>query len=209
MFTGLVEELGTVRSIDADGDAITITIDAPLMTADASLGDSIAVNGCCLTVVHLDGTAWQANAVPETMDRTNLGLLGVGSAVNLERPMAADGRFGGHVVQGHVDTTTTVTGIDAVDGGSFRSRFALPASVARYVVAKGSVTLDGISLTVAALGADWFEVAVIPHTAEVTTLGRREVGDVINVEVDVLAKYVERQLEFLSPTATPSLNQES
>jgi len=206
MFTGIVEELGTVRSLDARGDGIRIAIDATTVVSDAEMGASIAVNGCCLTVVDFDETGWSADAVPESMDRTNLGQLVVGSRVNLERPLRADGRLGGHIVQGHVDATTTIESITEQDDGSFRYRFALPQELTTYVVEKGSITLDGISLTVASLigegaGAG-FEIAIIPHTAAVTTLGLRTPGDLVNVEVDVLAKYVERQVAASIAAAT-------
>ena len=134
---------------------------------------------------------------PETMDRTSLGALDIGSAVNLERAVRAEDRLGGHIVQGHVDATTTITKIEVYEDGSWRYHFALGDDVAPYVVEKGSITLDGISLTVASLSTNEFSIAVIPHTAEVTTLGSKKVGDMVNVEVDVLAKYVERQLRLM------------
>jgi riboflavin synthase len=192
MFTGLVEEVGTVRSVTPVGDGARVVIEAALVLSDAELGASIAVNGCCLTVVEFDGDSWAADAVPETLERTNIGNLAPGDAVNLERPLAANGRYGGHVVQGHVDATATITSVTELDDGSYRYTFALPPSLAAYVVEKGSVALDGISLTVASVDASSFSIAVIPHTHEVTTLGRRTVGDAVNVEADVLAKYVER-----------------
>jgi len=192
MFTGLVEEVGTVRSVTPVGDGARVVIEAALVLSDAELGASIAVNGCCLTVVEFDGDSWAADAVPETLERTNIGNLDPGDAVNLERPLAANGRYGGHVVQGHVDATATITSVTELDDGSYRYTFALPPSLAAYVVEKGSVALDGISLTVASVDASSFSIAVIPHTHEVTTLGRRTVGDAVNVEADVLAKYVER-----------------
>lgn len=192
MFTGLVEEVGTVRSVTPVGDGARVVIEAALVLSDAELGASIAVNGCCLTVVEFDGDSWAADAVPETLERTNIGALAPGDAVNLERPLAANGRYGGHVVQGHVDATATITSIAELDDGSYRYTFALPPSLAAYVVEKGSVALDGISLTVASVDATSFSIAVIPHTHEVTTLGRRTVRDAVNVEADVLAKYVER-----------------
>jgi riboflavin synthase len=192
MFTGLVEEVGTVRSVTPVGDGARVVIEAALVLSDAELGASIAVNGCCLTVVEFDGDSWAADAVPETLERTNIGNLAPGDAVNLERPLAANGRYGGHVVQGHVDATATITSVTELDDGSYRYTFALPPSLAAYVVEKGSVALDGISLTVASVDATSFSIAVIPHTHEVTTLGRRTVGDAVNVEADVLAKYVER-----------------
>lgn len=192
MFTGLVEEVGTVRSMNPVGAGARVVIEASLVLDDVELGASIAVNGCCLTVVEYDDTSWAADAVPETLDRTNLGMLQPGDAVNLERPLAANGRYGGHVVQGHVDATTTIVAIEELDDGSFRYTFELPSSLADYVVEKGSVAVDGISLTVAGVDATTFSIAVIPHTHEVTTAGRRTVGDKVNVEADVLAKYVER-----------------
>jgi riboflavin synthase len=192
MFTGLVEEVGTVRSVTPVGEGARVVIDAALVLEDAHLGASIAVNGCCLTVVEFSPTSWAADAVPETLERTNIGSLRPGDRVNLERPLAANGRYGGHVVQGHVDATTAVAAIEELDDGSFRYTFELPASLANYVVEKGSVAVDGISLTVAGVDHTSFSIAVIPHTHEVTTIGRRTVGDRVNVEADVLAKYVER-----------------
>lgn len=192
MFTGLVEEVGTVRSVTAVGNGARVVIEAALVLDDARLGASIAVNGCCLTVVEFDATSWAADAVPETLDRTNLGALRPGDAVNLERPLAADGRYGGHVVQGHVDATAAVVAIDELDDGSFRYTFELPPAIADYVVEKGSIAVDGISLTVARVDPSTFSIAIIPHTHEVTTIGRRTVGDRVNLEADVLAKYVER-----------------
>ena len=192
MFTGLVEEVGTVRSVTAVGNGARVVIEAAVVLGDAQLGASIAVNGCCLTVVEYDATSWAADAVPETLDRTNLGALRPGDAVNLERPLAADGRYGGHVVQGHVDATAAVVAIDELDDGSFRFTFELPPAIADYVVEKGSIAVDGISLTVARVDSSTFSIAIIPHTHEVTTIGRRTVGDRVNLEADVLAKYVER-----------------
>ncbi|MEQ8840903.1 MAG: riboflavin synthase [Acidimicrobiales bacterium] len=192
MFTGLVEEVGTVRSVTPVGGGARVVIEAALVLDDAGLGASIAVNGCCLTVVEFDAVSWAADAVPETLERTNIGALRPGDAVNLERPLAANGRYGGHVVQGHVDATAEVLTIDELDDGSFRYAFSLPSAVASYVVEKGSIAVDGISLTVAAVDTSTFAIAVIPHTHEVTTLGGRTVGDRVNIEADVLAKYVER-----------------
>ena len=192
MFTGLVEEVGTVRSVTPVGEGARVVIAASLVLDDAELGASIAVNGCCLTVVELDDQVWAADAVPETLDRTNIGALVEGDRVNLERPLAANGRYGGHVVQGHVDATATVASVTELDDGSHRYTFDLPLSLANYVVEKGSIAVDGISLTVAAVDSTSFSIAVIPHTHEVTTLGGRTVGDTVNIEADVLAKYVER-----------------
>ena len=200
MFTGIVEELGTVRAVTPNAGGARIEIVAQQVLDDAALGASIAVNGCCLTVVELFDDGWAADAVTETLDRTALGRLRAGDPVNLERPVRAADRLGGHVVQGHVDAVGTVRARTPLPDGSTRMTVAAPASVLRYVVEKGSITVDGISLTVAALasleegGSDGFDVAVIPHTLAVTTLGTRQPGDPVNLEVDVLAKYVERLL---------------
>ena len=194
MFTGLVEELGRVAALEPSGDGIRLRIDAETVLDDIELGASIAINGVCLTVVDFDNTSFSIDAVPETMDRSNLNELEPESMVNLERAVRASDRLGGHIVQGHVDATTRIIEIEPYDDGSFRYDFELSDELAPYVVEKGSITLDGISLTIASLGDDQFSIAVIPHTAEVTTLGSRRVGDELNVEVDVLAKYVERHL---------------
>jgi riboflavin synthase len=196
MFTGLVEELGTVRAVTPNAGGARIEISAQQVLADADLGASIAVNGCCLTVVELHRDRWAADAVTETLDRTSLGRLRSGDPVNLERPVRLADRLGGHLVQGHVDAVGTLRDRAPLPDGSTRMTFAAPAAVLRYVVKKGSITVDGISLTVAAVDdvAGTFEVAVIPHTLTVTTLGTRRAGDPVNLEVDVLAKYVERLL---------------
>lgn len=194
MFTGIVEELGHVRSVDHHDGGARIEIEATKVLDDAEIGASIAVNGCCLTVVAFGSGIWAADAVVETLQRTNLGALRAGDPVNLERPVRLQDRLGGHLVQGHVDGIARVTARDAQDDGSVLVRFAAPAGVLRYVVHKGSITVDGISLTVAALHDDGFSVAVIPHTLEVTTLGTKDVGATVNLEADVLAKYVERLL---------------
>ena len=194
MFTGLVEECGRVAALNPIGGGIRLRIDAAAVLNDIEMGASIAVNGVCLTVVEFDADGFAVDAVPETMERTSLGTLAPGSTVNLERSVRASDRLGGHIVQGHVDATTTILKIESYDDGSWRYHFVLDEDLARYIVEKGSVTIDGISLTVASLEAGSFSIAVIPHTAEVTTLGSKEVGAIVNVEVDVLAKYVERQL---------------
>jgi riboflavin synthase len=194
MFTGIVEELGTVRAVVPAAGGARIEIVAEQVLEDAELGASIAVNGCCLTVVELRPDGWAADAVTETLDRTALGSLRAGDPVNLERPVRLADRLGGHLVQGHVDAVGTLRARTALPDGSTRITVAAPPSVLRYVVEKGSITVDGVSLTVAALADDAFEIAVIPHTLAVTTLGTREPGDPVNLEVDVLAKYVERLL---------------
>lgn len=192
MFTGLVEEVGTVRSVTPVGEGARVDIGASLVLEDVVMGASIAVNGCCLTVVDWGTDWWAADAVPETLERTNLGRLTSGDPVNLERPLAADGRYGGHVVQGHVDGTAELVALEGLEDGSYRFDFSLSPSLAPYVVEKGSIAVDGISLTVAAVTATTFSIAVIPHTFAVTAMGRRHVGDTVNLEADVLAKYVER-----------------
>lgn len=194
MFTGIVEELGTVASIVKHDGGARINIDCSRVLTDVSLGASIAVNGCCLTVVEYTDETWAADCVTETLDRTSLGALEAGSRVNLERPVRLDDRLGGHIVQGHVDGVGILEKRDELADGSRRLRFSVPAQLLRYIVEKGSITVDGISLTVASLTEEGFEIAVIPHTLSVTSLGTKEVGGVVNLEVDVLAKYVERLL---------------
>jgi riboflavin synthase len=199
MFTGIVEELGRVRGRHRDGEVTRLTFDASVVTADAVVGASISVNGCCLTVVDVDGEGWVAEAVAETMGRTNLATVAAGDPVNLERPVRLADRLGGHLVQGHVDAIGTVV-TPAPD-----LRVQIPAGVARYLVPKGSVAVDGVSLTVVDVGDDLFTVAVIPHTASVTTLGHRQPGDAVNLEVDVIAKYTERLLGAGAATPYASL----
>jgi riboflavin synthase len=196
MFTGIVEELGSVRAVTANEGGVRLEIAAVEVLVDAELGASIAVNGCCLTVVELHDGWWAADAVTETLERTSLATLRAGDPVNLERPVRLADRLGGHLVQGHVDGVGTLRDRAPLRDGSTRMSFAAPPAVLRYVVEKGSITVDGISLTVAALDDDatTFDIAVIPHTLAVTTLGIRRPGDPVNLEVDVLAKYVERLL---------------
>jgi riboflavin synthase len=185
MFTGIVEELGSV--VSRQGGRLRIA--ATTVLDDAEIGASISVNGTCLTVVDLGSDWWEADVVEETFARTALGDLQPGDPVNLERPVKVSDRLGGHVVQGHVDVVGTI--VDPAPD----LRIAIPADLLRYVVHKGSVTVDGTSLTVAAVHDDGFSVAVIPHTAEVTTLGHKTTGDSVNIELDVMAKYVESLLE--------------
>jgi len=190
MFTGIVEELGVVRSVDKVDDGRRVVIEATAVLDDVILGASIAVNGCCLTIVEWADDWFGVDAVPETLDRTTVGGLCPDGLVNLERPLTAGGRFGGHVVQGHVDTVTEVLIVRELSDGSRRLSFRLPDELAGQIVEKGSVTLDGVSLTVAAVVDDTFDVALIPHTLQVTTFGRRDSGHQVNVEADVLARYV-------------------
>ena len=191
MFTGIVEELGEVVAIERQSDAARFTIRGPLVTSDAGHGDSIAVNGVCLTVVDLVDGTFTADVMAETLDRSSLGALEPGSPVNLERPVTLSDRLGGHLVQGHVDGTGTV--LERIPAEHWEVvRVALPKGLARYVVEKGSITVDGVSLTVMAVGPDWFSVSLIPTTLALTTLGRKGPGDPVNLEVDIVAKYVEK-----------------
>ena len=192
MFTGIIEELGTVRSIEERDAAVRMDLAARTVVADAIVGDSIAVNGVCLTAVDLDQDGFRVDVVPESMARSSLGHLRVGSRVNLERPMRMGGRLDGHIVQGHVDGVAEVIGVQEADGHVLE--VTLPDALAPYVVEKGSITIDGVSLTVAGLGESSFSVALIPHTLEATTLGERQAGDLVNLEVDVIAKYVARNM---------------
>ena len=200
MFTGLVEERGRVLALNPNGDGVRLHIAASTVLDDVTMGASVAVNGVCLTVVAFDDSSFSVDAVAETMDRSNLGRLEVDSAVTLERPVRVRNRHDGHIIQGHVDGTAEVVSIEPHDDGSFLYTFTLDSMVAPYVVEKGSITIDGISLTVAGLSESTFTIAIIPHTAEVTTLSDRSPGDLVNIEVDVLAKYVERQLAHMQGT---------
>jgi riboflavin synthase len=191
VFTGIIECAGVVEQVGVRDDGARLVVNAPAVAEEARVGDSVAVNGCCLTIVENRDGRLTFDAVAETLRRTNLGELGVGERVNLERPLRADGRFDGHIVQGHVDGTAALESVTE-EGNSRRLRFNAGPEILRYVVEKGSIAVDGISLTVAALGADWFEVAIIPHTWQVTNLGTKGAGSTVNIEVDILAKYVER-----------------
>ena len=193
MFTGIIEELGTVVAIDELGDSARLAIRGATVTADAAHGDSISVNGVCLTVIdNVDGV-FTADVMGETLRRSSLGALEVGSPVNLERAAALGSRLGGHLVQGHVDGVGRVVAREPADEWEVL-RFALPPELARYVVEKGSITVDGVSLTVMAVDADSFSVGLIPTTLKLTVLGSKDVGDPVNLEVDVIAKYVEKML---------------
>jgi riboflavin synthase len=191
VFTGIVEELGSVVGWNADHSRLVIR--GEVVAADARHGDSIAVNGVCLTVVEVDGDVFTADVMQETFDRTSLGALAPGDPVNLERAATLATRLGGHLVQGHVDGVATI--VSRVPGEHWEAvRFTLPDGLERYVVEKGSITVDGVSLTVTAVGPDLFEVGLIPTTLKLTTLGSKGVGDPVNLEVDVIAKYVEKML---------------
>ncbi|WP_455362016.1 riboflavin synthase [Streptomyces sp. SYSU K21746] len=193
MFTGIVEELGEVTAVENLGDASRFRLRGHVVTADAKHGDSIAVNGVCLTVVDTGDGEFTADVMAETLIRSSLGALEAGSRVNLERPMALGGRLGGHLVQGHVDGTGHI--IERKPSENWEIvKVSLPADLSRYVVEKGSITVDGVSLTVVDAGPDYFTISLIPTTLALTTLGIKQAGDPVNLEVDVLAKYVERLL---------------
>jgi riboflavin synthase len=206
MFTGIVEELGVVEGIEQQDDAIRLTVRGAFVTTDASLGDSIAVNGCCLTVAQRDGETFTADVMRETLSKTSLGVLDIGSKVNLERAVTPTTRLGGHVVQGHVDGTGRVLRRTPSEHWEV-VEIELPGDLARYLVPKGSITVDGISLTVVEVAtgsADSqgsFTVSLIPETLARTTLGFKQPGDPVNLEVDVIAKYVERLLEHRQESA--------
>jgi riboflavin synthase len=194
MFTGIVEELGVVEALVDQGDAVRLTVRGPHVTVDAGLGDSIAVNGCCLTVAERDQETFTADVMRETLDKTALGALGVGDRVNLERAVTPQTRLGGHIVQGHVDGTGRI--LERTPSEHWEVvEVSLPTEIARYLVPKGSITVDGISLTVVEVGEESFTVSLIPETLARTTLGLKHPGDRVNLEVDVVAKYVERLLE--------------
>lgn len=194
MFTGIVESIGHVAEANdtAVGRRLVITGEG---LGELPLGASLAVNGVCLTAVETAEDTVAVDVIPETLERTNLGNLGPSGPVNLERPMPADGRFDGHIVQGHVDGVGTVSDLARDEAGGVVMTIDIPGSLDRYIVEKGSITIDGVSLTVAALTNDGFRVALIPHTLQMTTLGLRKPGDAVNLEMDVLAKYVERLLQ--------------
>lgn len=193
MFTGIVRELGSVESVDGGPGGARIRLRAPATAADAEPGDSVALNGVCLTVTAVDGGLLAFDAVPETLRRTSLARLGAGSPVNVEPALRAGEPFGGHIVQGHVDGAGRVRALEP-EGDGARLAVEAPSGILRYCVEKGSIAVEGVSLTIAALGPEAFEIALVPHTLEMTTLGSLGPGDEVNLEVDVIAKYVERLL---------------
>jgi len=198
MFTGIVSELGTVRSVTQGDAKKVLTFEAPMTATDTTTGDSISVNGVCLTATRVAPPCFTVEVVEESLDRSTLGLLIIGDTVNLERPMLASGRFDGHIVQGHVDGVGTVVTIRR-EGDAARYRIAVPGDLSRYLVEKGSIALDGTSLTITAVSQveapdTWFDVVLIPHTLTSTVLGGATEGMAVNLEVDVLAKYVERMV---------------
>src|SRR5215831_18660678 len=205
IFTGLIAEVGSVRRIDSRRDGAYFRIGARKVLEGTRIGDSISINGVDLTVVEMSSDSFSADASLETLKRSSLGGLRDGSPVNLERALAAGERLGGHMVQGHVDATGELVSV-IPEGNAYRMRFRFPHELGRYIAMKGSIAVDGISLTVAGLGPDWFEVAIIPHTWRETIVRFMKIGDRVNLEVDVLAKYVERLLEHKDEPATPTSN---
>ena len=210
MFTGIVEELGRVAAIEQQPDAVRITIEGPLVASDLHRGDSIAVCGTCLTAVEFDANGFTADVMQETLNRTSLSSLKVGSPVNLERAMTAATRFGGHVVQGHVDGVGQIISREPSENWEW-VRVRIPADLMKYVVLKGSITIDGVSLTINEVGADYVGLSLIPETLRLTTLGTKQPGDQVNVEADVMAKHIERLIEarFAAHQTAPTVPQDS
>lgn len=202
MFTGIIEEVGSVIRIQSGGSSSFIEIQAKTVLSDVHLGDSIAVNGVCLTVTAFTAGSFRADVMNETLSRSSLGSLRAGSPVNLERAMAANGRFGGHIVSGHIDGTGTVTDVRK-DGIAVWYTIAAPPHILRYIVEKGSIAIDGISLTVAKLTDSSFSVSVIPHTAEKTILSSKTKGDTVNLENDIIGKYAEKLLRTADDEPKP------
>lgn len=204
MFTGIVEELGRIVRVPSPGRAGQLEIAATRVLAGTNVGDSIAVNGVCLTATTVSAAGFTADVMPQTLAHSNLGALRAGSPVNLERAMAADGRFGGHIVSGHIDGTGRITSTRRDDVAVWYDIEA-PEAITRYVVEKGSIAIDGVSLTVARVSENGFSISMIPHTADVTALGRKRAGDIVNLECDIIGKYIERLLSSgrASPVTKP------
>ena len=194
MFTGLIEEVGTIQNVRRGARSCVLTIGCKKVLEGSQIGDSIAVNGVCLTVTNMGGSYYTADVMAETMNRSSLRQLSTGASVNLERAMPANGRFGGHIVSGHIDGTGTVQSIEPDDNAIWYTIAAKP-NLLRYIVEKGSITIDGISQTVAYVDEDCFKVSIIPHTQQVTALHDRGVGDIVNLECDIIGKYVEKLLQ--------------
>lgn len=198
MFTGIIEETGRVESLEGRGDGARLRIGCAAVLSDAFTGSSIAVNGCCLTALDLKAGSFAADVAPETMRRTNIGDLRAGSLVNLERPLSPQSRLSGHIVQGHVDGTGVLESLETVGNGNWWLRVRVPDELDRYLVFKGSIAIDGISLTIAAIEGGVMSVTIIPHTFEQTNLKHKRPGDRVNLECDVLAKHVEKLLQRIS-----------
>lgn len=198
MFTGIIEEVGTLLATHKASKSESLTIEAPYVLQDAKVGDSIAVNGICLTATSIAGSTFTADVMAETMRRTSLGTLHIGSKVNLERAMAAGGRFGGHIVSGHIDGTGTIVNMEREENAVWVTIGTTP-QIMKYIIEKGSIAIDGISLTVATVSTDRFQVSIIPHTGQETTLLTKKPGDIVNLENDVIGKYVEHLMSFKEP----------
>lgn len=207
MFTGIVEEMGTVRRLNQAPNRCELELTASKVLEGTAIGDSIAVNGVCLTVVRMGEDHFTADVMPETLRRSNLGQLKTGSKVNLERAMAADGRFGGHIVAGHIDGTGTIRSMQP-EGNAVLVTISAAPELLRYVVEKGSIAIDGISLTVASVTKSSFSVSLIPHTGACTTLLSKRPGDPVNLETDVIGKYVEKLMQPTTPSLTASMLQQ-
>ncbi|OEH85712.1 riboflavin synthase subunit alpha [Desulfuribacillus stibiiarsenatis] len=206
MFTGIIEEIGYIQSIqNAQGLGRRVTIQAKEILRDVNLGDSIAVNGICLTVTQYNQQQFSVDVMPETMEHTNLGLLKANSPVNLERAMQAGGRFGGHIVSGHVDGVATLAERKTLANAIILT-FQTLENMLRYMIPKGSITIDGISLTIIEVTHQSFSVSIIPHTKDITTLGKKKVGDIVNIECDMIAKYVERLVSFKEPKESKKID---
>lgn len=207
MFTGIIEEVGIIKNVKKNSSSATLHVSAKTLLTDLKIGDSIALNGICLTVTSFDRNGFFADVMHETMNRSSLSRLRNGCRVNLERAMSSCGRFGGHIVSGHADGTGIILQIQR-DDNAIWYRIKADRPLCRYIVLKGSVTIDGISLTVSRLHTDGFSVSVIPHTAAVTTLTDRQIGDFVNLETDIIGKYVERFLSFQNISAPPARTDE-
>jgi len=205
MFTGLIEDLGTVRELRRGGSSVRLTVGTKIPISELRLGDSVAVNGTCLTVVATGNDSFSADVSPESLERSTLGELSAGSLVNLERALRLSDRLGGHLVSGHVDAVATISG-RLQDRNAIRFTFRLPAAVNRFVAEKGSICIDGVSLTVNAVTEETFAVAVIPHTLAMTTLKDKKIGDRVNIETDLIARYIARLLGVEGAKPTGSLN---
>ena len=208
MFTGIVEEMGTVRRLNQSPNRCELELSATKVLEGTQIGDSIAVNGVCLTVIRMDKDHFTADVMPETLRRSNLGQLKTGSKVNLERAMAADGRFGGHIVAGHIDGTGTIRSMQP-EGNAVLVTISSAPKLLRYVVEKGSIAIDGISLTVAKVSHTDFTVSLIPHTGEETTLLKHRSGEIVNLETDIIGKYVEKLMQPKSGGVTMELLQQN
>jgi len=195
MFSGIVETVGKINHINKNNAFWTFTIEAPTITDDCKVGDSIAVNGICLTVVKFNETSFSVDVIPETLSRTNLGQLNIGSLINLERAMLPTTRIGGHLIQGHIDTTCEFLGFETIGQGTI-GYFSLPNQYAHFLIDKGYVAIDGMSLTIASLNENSFAIAFIPHTISMTNLQHYQTGQLINLEVDMVGKYIQRFIEM-------------